>query len=627
MKSILLFFGVLLSVATVAQEVPETVIPTEVSEVTVFLEGAQVVRKKQVAVGKGVSVLKFTNLSPYFDAKSLQVKTGGSVTILSVSHQMNYLDKQEKPKALAALEAQIEKTEERINLENAQLGIVAEELAFLKDNRAIGGKNEPTTLANLQQTSEFYSSRITALKLKEIEREKVVKDLNRQLADLQKQLNQLRQDDNKPMGEVLVKIESKGALTIPMELTYMVNNAGWFPSYDIRATTITEPVQLIYKATVRQNTLEDWKNVKLRFSSALPNLSGVSPELNPYLLDYNVLPPTYDRKVRTVRGKVMDETGVALPGASVTVKGSTIGTVADSEGNYSLTLPASASTLQFSYIGYTTKQLQASGEVMNISLQESRNNLEEVVVTGYGTALPIDKALQGRIAGVSVNQSSPMRIRGTASIPVPVVQQEKTTTFELEVKTPYTILTDNKSYTVDMAYYDVPAVFQYYAVPKIEKEAFLQARIANWESYNLLEGEATIYFENTFVGKTLLDIRNATDTLTLSLGRDKKVMITREKIKELSTRQFIGSKQEEIRAWKTVIRNTKSQPINLVVLDQVPVSTNSEIEVNLQQSSGVKPSVDTGELKWEFTLQPDEKKVLELLYSVRYPKNRVLYIE
>ncbi len=627
MKSILLFFGVLLTVATVAQEVTETVIPTEVSEVTVFLEGAQVVRKKQVAVGKGVSVLKFSNLSPYFDAKSLQVKTGGSVTILSVSHQMNYLDKQEKPKALAALEAQIEKTEERINLENAQLAIVAEEIAFLKDNRAIGGKNEPTMLANLQQTSEFYSSRFTALKLKEIDREKMVKDLKRQLADLQKQLNQLQQDDTKPMGEVLVKIESKGAMTVPLELTYMVNNAGWFPSYDIRATTISEPVQLIYKATVRQNTMEDWKNVKLRFSSALPNLSGVSPELNPYLLDYNVLPPTYDRKVRTVRGKVMDETGLALPGASVTVKGSTIGTVADSEGNYSLTLPATASTLQFSYIGYTTKQLPASGEVMNISLQESRNNLEEVVVTGYGTALPIDKALQGRIAGVSVNQSSPMRIRGTASAPVPVVQQEKTTTFELEVKTPYTILTDNKSYTVDMAYYDVPAVYQYYAVPKIEKEAFLQARIANWESYNLLEGEATIYFENTFVGKTLLDVRNATDTLTLSLGRDKKVMITREKIKELSTRQFIGSKQEEIRAWKTVIRNTKSQPINLVVLDQVPVSTNSEIEVNVQQSSGVKPSVDTGELKWEFTLQPGEKKELELLYSVRYPKNRVLYIE
>ena len=627
MKSILLFFGVLLTVATVAQEVTETVIPTEVSEVTVFLEGAQVVRKKQVAVGKGVSVLKFSNLSPYFDAKSLQVKTGGSVTILSVSHQMNYLDKQEKPKALAALEAQIEKTEERINLENAQLAIVAEEIAFLKDNRAIGGKNEPTMLANLQQTSEFYSSRFTALKLKEIDREKMVKDLKRQLADLQKQLNQLQQDDTKPMGEVLVKIESKGAMTVPLELTYMVNNAGWFPSYDIRATTISEPVQLIYKATVRQNTMEDWKNVKLRFSSALPNLSGVSPELNPYLLDYNVLPPTYDRKVRTVRGKVMDETGLALPGASVTVKGSTIGTVADSEGNYSLTLPATASTLQFSYIGYTTKQLPASGEVMNISLQESRNNLEEVVVTGYGTALPIDKALQGRIAGVSVNQSSPMRIRGTASVPVPVVQQEKTTTFELEVKTPYTILTDNKSYTVDMAYYDVPAVYQYYAVPKIEKEAFLQARIANWESYNLLEGEATIYFENTFVGKTLLDVRNATDTLTLSLGRDKKVMITREKIKELSTRQFIGSKQEEIRAWKTVIRNTKSQPINLVVLDQVPVSTNSEIEVNVQQSSGVKPSVDTGELKWEFTLQPGEKKELELLYSVRYPKNRVLYIE
>ena len=98
-------------------------------------------------------------------------------------------------------------------------------------------------------------------------------------------------------------------------------------------------------------------------------------------------------------------------------------------------------------------------------------------------------------------------------------------------------------------------------------------------------------------------------------------------MKELTTRQFIGSKQEEVRSWKTVIRNTKSQPITIVVLDQVPVSTNSEIEVIIHQSTGVKPNAENGELKWEFVLQPDEKKELELKYSVRYPKNRQLYIE
>ena len=626
-KLVHLFCFALLAVGIMAQEVTEKVVSTEVGEVTVFLEGAQVVRKKPVTVSKGISVLKFVNLSPYVDAKSLQVKAGGALTILSVSHQTNYLDKQVKPNEFSVLEKQLEQVEEKIKLETVQLAILAEELSFLKENRVIGGKNEQTTITNLQQTSDFYSTRLTALKLKEIEREKTVKVLNLQKSDLQKQLSQLSDVQQKPTGEVLVKIESATGGTYPLELTYMVGNAGWFPSYDIRATTITEPVQLIYKASVRQNTLEDWKNVKLRFSSAMPNLSGVSPELNPYLLDYNVLPPSYDKKVRSVRGKVIDTTGDGMPGASVTVKGTTIGTVADTEGHYSLTLPASASTLQFSYIGYATQQLPVTGEVMNVTMMENTQSLEEVMVVGYGTTKSIDKALQGRMAGLDTRSASSLKIRGAASVPVPVVQQEKTTAFELEVKTPYTILSDNKSYSVDMAYYDIPADFQYYAVPKIEKDVFLQARIADWEGYNLLEGEANIFFENTFVGKTLLDVRNASDTLTLSLGRDKKVMIQREKMKELTTRQFIGSKQEEVRSWKTVIRNTKSQPITIVVLDQVPVSTNSEIEVSIQQTTGVKPNAETGELKWEFVLQPDEKKELELKYSVRYPKNRQLYIE
>jgi len=626
-KLVHLFCFALLAVGIMAQEVTEKVVSTEVGEVTVFLEGAQVVRKKPVTVSKGISVLKFVNLSPYVDAKSLQVKAGGALTILSVSHQTNYLDKQVKPSEFSVLEKQLEQVEEKIKLETVQLAILAEELSFLKENRVIGGKNEQTTITNLQQTSDFYSTRLTALKLKEIEREKTVKVLNLQKSDLQKQLSQLSDVQQKPTGEVLVKIESATGGTYPLELTYMVGNAGWFPSYDIRATNITEPVQLIYKASVRQNTLEDWKNVKLRFSSAMPNLSGVSPELNPYLLDYNILPPSYDKKVRSVRGKVIDTTGDGMPGASVTVKGTTIGTVADTEGNYSLTLPASASTLQFSYIGYTTQQLPVTGEVMNVTMMENTQSLEEVMVVGYGTTKSIDKALQGRMAGLDTRSASSLKIRGAASMPVPVVQQEKTTAFELEVKTPYTILSDNKSYSVDMAYYDIPADFQYYAVPKIEKDVFLQARIANWEGYNLLEGEANIFFENTFVGKTLLDVRNASDTLTLSLGRDKKVMIQREKMKELTTRQFIGSKQEEVRSWKTVIRNTKSQPITIVVLDQVPVSTNSEIEVSIQQTTGVKPNAENGELKWEFVLQPDEKKELELKYSVRYPKNRQLYIE
>src|SRR5690606_29658300 len=117
-----------------------------------------------------------------------------------------------------------------------------------------------------------------------------------------------------------------------------VGNAGWFPSYDIRAKNIDEPIQLIYKANVKQDNKEDWKNVKLKFSSAKPNVSGVAPELQTYYLNYNTVPPVYKLSANSVRGKVMDSNGDPLIGASVVVEGTTIGTVTDMEGNYSITI-------------------------------------------------------------------------------------------------------------------------------------------------------------------------------------------------------------------------------------------------------------------------------------------------
>ena len=124
-----------------------------------------------------------------------------------------------------------------------------------------------------------------------------------------------------------------------------------------------------------------------------------------------------------------------------------------------------------------------------------------------------------------------------------------------------------------------------------------------------------------------LNIRYATDTLEISLGRDKQVSVKREKLKDFTTKQFIGSKKEETRAYKTVIKNNKKQAINMIVLDQVPVSQLEEIEVKLLESSKGKLDKDTGELKWKFILSPAELKEFDLQYSVKYPKHKSLIIE
>ena len=85
---------------------------------------------------------------------------------------------------------------------------------------------------------------------------------------------------------------------------------------------------------------------------------------------------------RTISGTVKDQTGETIISASVMVKGTTIGTVTDFDGNYVLDVPDDAKVLVFSYIGLQTEEVNITGNVINVVLKENSEVLEEVVVTG-----------------------------------------------------------------------------------------------------------------------------------------------------------------------------------------------------------------------------------------------------
>ncbi|MCK5137605.1 MAG: mucoidy inhibitor MuiA family protein [Bacteroidales bacterium] len=625
---ILLVFTQALNVS--AQITHEKEITTKVEKVTVFFENAQITREKNISVLPGKSSLKFVNLSPFINSKSVQVKVNGSVTVLSVNHQQNFLDSLEKPEELAALESTFESIQERIKLEQAHISVIDEETLFLQENRKIGGKNQELSVSNLKETSEFYSTRLTILKLKRIERMNTLANLREELVKVNNQINSISTKKEFPSGEVIVTLDSRSDEKIFVELSYLVDNAGWHPSYDIRAKSVEDPLEIVYKANVHQDTKVDWENVKLSFSSNNPSLSGVAPELKPYYLNYNTVPPSYKSIISNVSGKVFDRSGNPLIGASVLVTGSTIGTITDMNGYYSIAIPPSASSLQYSYIGYSTREIPFSNEVHNVFLEEDLISLNEIAVTGYAMADDemMAPALQSKAAGISKAKSmQPMKIRGTSSLALPTVQQRNQTSFEFGIAMPYSVKSNSKNYVVDMTAYEVPAYYEYYCIPRIDKDAFLIGNVTNWEQYNLLEGEANIFFEETYIGKTILDVRFISDTLTISLGRDKGVVVNREKIKDLSSKRFIGTKKEEIRAWRISIRNTKPQAINMVLLDQVPVPVLEEIELDVKDLSGGKRNKETGEIKWELSLDPNESKEVDLRYSLKYPKHRNLVFD
>jgi uncharacterized protein (TIGR02231 family) len=205
---------------------------------------------------------------------------------------------------------------------------------------------------------------------------------------------------------------------------------------------------------------------------------------------------------------------------------------------------------------------------------------------------------------------------------VSTVESAVTTSFVIAI--PYSVASSNKPTLVEIGKHDLQASYQYAVAPKLDPDAFLMARATGWEDYNLLPGEASVFFEGTFVGKTFLDPRSIKDTLSVSLGRDKRIVVKREKVKDLTSRKAIGSNIRETRGYEISVRNARTEAITIVVEDQVPVSRNNLIEVAVADVGGAAWNRDTGKLSWTWTLQPSETKKAAFRFEVKYPKDKSL---
>jgi uncharacterized protein (TIGR02231 family) len=201
---------------------------------------------------------------------------------------------------------------------------------------------------------------------------------------------------------------------------------------------------------------------------------------------------------------------------------------------------------------------------------------------------------------------------------------EGQTNFQYEISIPYNIPSDRKEHAVSVQSYNIPATYKYFSVPKIEKDVFLVAMISGWDQYNLIAGDANIFFEGTFVGKSYLNTMVTNDTLDISLGRDKNVIVTRELLKDVSGKKFLGSNKRETRSYEISLRNKKNREIEIEIEDQVPLSKQQDIEVEVQEISAGAHNKDTGKITWTQKIAPTENKKLKLTYSVKYPKDKVI---
>lgn len=609
-----------------SQALREKELKTQIREVTVFLSSAQIFEGGSADLPSGSTLLVIKNLPTDLDEKSIQVKGDGDFTILSVNYKRNYLNTRKRDEKIDSLKSRVELIELDISRDRARLDVLGEKLSLLSSNKTLGGSATGVSIAQLKQAMELFESEIQSIKHEEIAINAKLRARLAQKGLLEMQLKEANEKSVVPTGEIEISVKCDGPVTAKFRVTYLVGNAGWFPKYDVRVENIRKPLEITYKAEVFQNTGTDWKNVKLRFSNANPNQSGSVPELNTwnltfaqYLIDqyrlYGKVAGLETQNVQAVRGRVVDSTGSPMAGVNVIVKGTTVGTATDVDGNYSLTIPAGSSAIEFSFIGYESLERPITGSEINVSLKEDVMALQEVVTVGYGVRRAV------RVRGMSsLKKKDEVKALATTTI-------ENQTTVEIEVTEPYSIKSTGEKLLVDLKKIEVQALYQYYAIPKLDKDAFLVARIVNWDQYNLLEGEANLYFEDAFVGRSVLNAKSLSDTLDISLGRDKNIVVGREKNEEYCKHRFIGSNVSETRGFRILVRNKKTQSINITIQDQVPVSLLSDISVEVQELSGGDLTKSSGKIAWELTIDPQQQKELVLLYEVRYPKREKVVLE
>ncbi|GAB3920671.1 DUF4139 domain-containing protein [Larkinella terrae] len=227
-------------------------------------------------------------------------------------------------------------------------------------------------------------------------------------------------------------------------------------------------------------------------------------------------------------------------------------------------------------------------------------------------------------AGAAANESAAAPAADLATTANFTQASEQPTGVNFEISIPYTILSNNRPQVVDIQTGEVPATYRYTATPKVDQDAFLIATLSGWEKLNLLTGDARTYFEGTYVGESRVDLKQAGDTLTVGLGRDKKIIIKREKTQDFSSRKGLSSSIRDSYTYKITVRNTKSEVVNLTLFDQIPVSTDNRIEVELNDSAGAERNNETGRLTWNLSLKPGENRELVFRYTIKYPKGKQL---
>jgi hypothetical protein len=601
LKNLLPAMLVLLSGTVYAGE-PKA-ISSDLKNVTVYRSGAELIHNASAQLPAGNTELVIDGISNAIDINSVQVNCPSIVTILGVEFANNYLTIPEVNTKIKVLKDSAETIQTGMDKIDVQLSTFTDLLDVLRSNKEIKGMQTGLSVAELMKMMDYYKNKSSELQNDIAAQKDKKKKLSELLARITNQLHEEENKNTRNTGQIRLQLSTALAGKYDFTVSYITPNAYWTPCYDIRVDDIKSPLKVIYKAKVVQTTGIDWKKVKLSLSTSVPNQWGNAPVLKSWFLSYINPVNVMDKALasNSIQGMLQGRAAGVNALSEVVVTGY----AQNNEGYKEKT------EIQPVYIVNGAPMSFLEFKKLSPSVIKNKEFLKsDAASTIYGS-----QAAGGAYI---------ITLKDGLNDYVSVADNELNVTFDIDL--PYDVPTNGKEQTATLKEYTVGSQYKYYSVPRLDKDAYLLAEVPDWEKLNLLPGDANIIFEGTYVGKSFIDPNSTFDTLNLTLGRDKRMVVKKEKMADYSSVRFMGSNKLQKITYEITVKNNKKDTVHMLLKDQYPLSTLKEIEVELIDNGGGSVNTDIGVLTWKLELSPGESKKIRFAYSVKYPKDKSLNI-
>jgi uncharacterized protein (TIGR02231 family) len=530
------------------------------NEATVYFGyGAELTHKAKVNITRNTKYIVIDKLSTQIDLNSLQISCPENVSLLSQQYSVFYPVTVTKPIVTNAL---VIKIQDSIKKANKEIAILQNKITIEQTTLAKTDKLIEATIATSANKTNLTAE---VLKLIEFNNAKIEKNKNA-IFNFEQDVEQIQ--------ERLEGLNTRLSIA---------NN-----TIKDKPDVVEKPYGRITMQVVCRN--EQQADLSMSYYT---NNAGWQP-----IYDIRVNSKTNAIKL-VYKASVIQNTGIDWAKTKLTLSTGT--------PNFTTTAPI----FNPWYLQYYVPQLYKS--------------LSEVVVNGNGMARNriqsfddkvFKKELAGEVSGVQIQATTPSTLDEYTTLKQGLLN----TSFEIDL--PYDIESNGQAHSINIKEAEIQSILKNYAVPKLDADAYLLAEITNWQTLDLIPGNANIIMDDTYIGKSFIDPNSTADTLNLSLGKDKRVGVKRTLVKDASLSKTKDANTKQTFTYELIIKNNKTKEINVILKDQYPMSNVKEIEVELVDDGGAAINAEVGVLTWKVTLKPGESIKKRFTYTVKYPKDK-----